>query len=421
MREDEEPQTRFSDFNDNATNQKNRDADNTEKQINESITIESESFDSYWYKQIATRNEEENHPERNDPSHSWPIGRFEPHKLGSCKRQWMYHWLNAPQEDPDPHGIFAIGHFMEEEIIEPWLVNEFEPELTVNNAIHVSTIVEEINIEDNQPDPPVETGITVDVPDDIPINTNTQKQTQNSNSKVHLTISGSTDPAICDSETDEVLCLTEVKTTKNIDQLNGEPKDKHLYQIHAYMKALDITDGFIIYVDRNKLLSPTVFEVEFSEEIWQTIKSWVKETFKYAISNTLPPANPPKEHMCKYCTFRNRCGEGRSNLVNDMGVVGFVPGYKDYPKNAVVEHLEAHDDVKLTPTLAMIYPDLAEKHEVEKWKCPNCTAEFNYTEDHFDGFKNTQFETPICPACESVFDKEIYLQTESSITQTENN
>lgn len=374
--------------------------------------IDGESFNEYWFRKNAERNLEEDHPERNDPSHSWPIGRFEPHQLGNCKRQWLYHWLNAPQEDSDPHGIFAIGHFIEEDIIEPWLRDVLEPEYEIDNAIHVSVDLDELPVralEELGPD--VETEIDVELPDGLGYNQPDNTDPELDAETTCLTIAGSTDPALCDPDTGDVIALTEVKSTGSIDRVD-KPKRMHMMQIHAYMKALGITNGYVIYVDRDELLNPKAFEVEFDTDVWDNVVEWVESTMSYAATGTLPPADAPEQWMCRYCDFSNRCGEGRSNLSEDMGPRGFVPGYNDYPRNMVEDHLEAYPDVELTPSLALVYPEVADEYEVAEWKCPSCTASFEYTDEHFSEFTNENFATPECPACREVFDQHVYLLTD---------
>lgn len=379
--------------------------------VTDDITINPEAFNEYWFERIATRNETEDHPERNDAGHMWPLGRFEPHQLGWCHRKWMYGWLNAPEEDRDPHGIFAIGHYIEEEIIEPWLADYFGDGITIDNTVHVGATVSEFELTDELPDPPVQTDTSITVPDHVGYEQEgeTAPLPAQDAEKACITVAGSTDPAVRHDDTDEILALTEVKSTSSIDRYRDSPKDGHLYQLHAYMKALEIESGYIIYVDKENLLSPAVHEITFSEDVWETVVEWMETAFSYAVNETLPPANPPKAYMCKYCNYRNRCGKGRSNLATDMNGTGFVPGYGGYPKEKVKEHLEAHDDVSLTPTLALKYPELAAQYSVRQWECPNCTAEFAHTDEDIDSFSNEEFKTPYCPACESVFDKKIHL------------
>jgi hypothetical protein len=378
-------------------------------------SIDSDSFNSYWFRRNEERNREENHDERNDPGHSWPIGRFEPHQLGNCKRKWLYQWLNAPKEEQDPHGIFAIGHFIEEDIVEPWLHELFEPEYDIDNAVHVSVDIDTFPVQEiENPTDGRDPSSRIPIPRDVEFNQPNNEPPEADSGDVCLTVAGSTDPAICDSDTGEILALTEVKSTGSIGYID-EPKRMHKMQLHAYMKSLGITDGYVIYVDKKELLDPKVYEVEFDESVWQSVVDWVSSTLPYAASGELPPADAPEGWMCKYCEYSNRCGEGRSNLSSDMGPRGFVPGYTGYPRNMVEDHLEAYSDVELTPSLALEFPDLAAEYGVESWACPECSATFDHWEDRFDDFGNKNFATPACPACESVFDSKVFLKTESSL------
>lgn len=376
--------------------------------------LSSESFASHWFEQTAIRNKEENHPERNDPAHSWPIGRVEPHQLGNCQRKWFYQWLNAPKESPDPHGIFAMGHYIEEEVIEPWIRDVFEPTYEIQNAIHVSVDIDSVSASKYTETEPESTdeGTSVAIPHSIEFNqpADATAEANTDSDSISVTVAGSTDPAICDPESGEVVALTEVKSTGSLGRIT-EPKRRHLLQIHAYLKSLDIENGYLIYVDRDELLGPKIFEVTFDEAVWERVTDWVMDTLPYALNGDLPPADPPESWMCNYCEYQNRCGKGRSNLGGNMGVTGFVPGLSKYPKHMVVDHLEAYPEVGLTPTLASTYPELADEHSVVPWACPRCNQEFDHTDDHFQSFKQqTGFETPYCPVCEEVFDKQVYLE-----------
>lgn len=423
---DPDTQYRVSDFTSSET-ESTPESDNTDKPEQTTATtdggqsttsaedlpeLSGDSFTEHWFRQTAKRNEEENHPERNDPAHSWPIGRVEPHQLGNCQRKWFYQWLNAPKESPDPHGIFAMGHFIEEDVIEPWITELFEPTYTIKNAIHVSVDIDTVPTREFTETEATDGGEThsVDIPESVELNQPDNSPATTETDSVCVTIAGSTDPAICDPDSGDVIALTEVKSTGSLGRIT-EPKRRHLFQIHAYLKSLGIESGYLIYVDRDELLDPKVFEVTFEQAVWERVTEWALETLPYALNDELPPADPPEGWMCNYCEYQNRCGEGRSNLASDMGVRGFVPGLAKYPKHMVVDHLEAHSDVGLTPTLAAAYPELADDHRVKSWVCPQCDQEFDHTDDHFDSFdQQTGFETPHCPVCEQMFDKQVYLE-----------
>lgn len=335
--------------------------------------LSATGFNTHWFNKIEERNEEEGHPERNDPAHSWPVGRFEPHHLGDCIRKWYYDWQNAPAEESDPHGIFAVGHFIEEEIAEPWLRAELTPTYEVENAIHVSH--------------------------DIP--------------GTDISIGGSTDPAAVDPDTGDIAFLTEIKTTSNLDKQDG-PKQRHLYQLHAYLRALDVGQGYLIYFDRNELLNPKVFPVTFDEETWEEAVAWMEDANGFATDKTLPPADPPADWLCRYCEYANRCGKGDVSDVADEGPVGFAPGV-EYPREKVVDHLEAHDNALLTPTLAATYPSLTTEHPVEDWQCPNCKLRVGFGEEpvrDWDGGNG-----PACPACDDVLGTTVPMRSANAVSE----
>ena len=79
----------------------------------------------------------------------------------------------------------------------------------------------------------------------------------------------------------------------------------------------------------------------------------------------------------------------------EEGTRGFLSEYADYPRERVVEYLRAHDEARLTPTLAEMYPELAREYKVADWVCPECGNEFVWNDDRFDDASGT----PDCPSC----------------------
>ncbi|TKX61020.1 Dna2/Cas4 domain-containing protein [Halorubrum sp. ASP1] len=258
--------------------------------------------------------------------------------------------------------MFWIGSKFEEEIIVPFLQDITTSETYVTNSLWIDT--------------------------EIAVGETT------------LQVRGSTDPAIVTSEADPLL-LTEIKTTSSLDQLS-EPKEHHRAQIHAYLCALNdkyehvIRTGVIVYGCR-KTLDIEVFHVKFDPEFWDDVVTWMVEQTEYEQAGELPPASPEREWECSYCSFKERCGKGDAPFSN-VGYEGLLPLFDGYDQQNLTEYLEAHKDrdARLTPTLARIYPALAEEYGVFDWSCPRCSKTYAWDTVDWDGDTSNP---PLCPVC----------------------
>jgi rubrerythrin len=77
--------------------------------------------------------------------------------------------------------------------------------------------------------------------------------------------------------------------------------------------------------------------------------------------------------------------------------VGLLPRYEQYPKKKLKKYLDFHENAKLTPTLAYVYPDLAEKYPVQDWFCTDCGEKFAWSVIRYSTRQNS---SPSCPTCE---------------------
>jgi CRISPR-associated exonuclease Cas4 len=304
--------------------------------------------------------------------------RHNPSRLLQCHRKTYYTQLNAPAEKPDPNGIFWIGSQFEEELALPFLRDLVNGHTAyVTNSIWVDFTVQSDDSE--------------------------------------LRIKGETDPVIVDARADP-LVLTEIKTKRKVGNLES-PNRHHRAQVHAYMKGLsekferNITQAVIIYGGRTNLQVQT-FPVKFDPVFWRrTVLEWAARHTEYRLRDELPPADPESDWECNVCEYRERCGNGDSKY-SDIGPKGFLPGLASYPRSNVVEYLEAHDDAKLTPTLANQYPELAEDHSVSKWHCRRCDGNFAWDAIEWQSGERERPDCPDCPA--SVKDRQLYATNPNS-------
>lgn len=324
----------------------------------------ADAFDTWYREREFANNIRQGTPYFNGPSIVTPTERHSPSKLLQCHRKTVYDRLNAPEESVDPQGIFWVGSRVEEDVVLPFLRQAVTgPEEYVTNSIWVD-FTEETDAGE-------------------------------------LRIKGETDPVIVDADANPIL-PTEVKTKSSVEDIDA-PNPHHRAQIHAYLKGLsakqdqNITRALIIYVGRTNL-NMRVFEVTFDPVFWtHTVINWARTQTTYRLNSELPPADPEQYWECSFCAYQERCGEGESEYA-DIGATGLLPGIREYPRQKVLEYLEAQDGAKLTPTLAHQYPDLhrAQGFDVHDWECRNC--ERTYSWDAID-WNSEAIDLPRCPNC----------------------
>lgn len=322
-------------------------------------SISSRAFRD-WYRERQYRQNIENGQPYFNGTDSVPApSRHSPSQLLQCHRKLFYRQANAPEERPDPTGVFWFGTRFEEDLIFPFLREQLTGEETyVRNSVWVD-FEEETTAGDIQ-------------------------------------IKGSTDPLIVNADAVPIL-PTEIKTKDAIDHIDT-PNPHHRAQLHAYICGLNQKyeinlEGGIIFYGSRKSLDVKSFYVEFDSEFWtETVLAWAQTHTKFRVDETLPPANPEYDWECRFCSYRERCGVGDSSYT-DTPVQGFLPGVAEYPREKVVEYLEAASRSRLTPTLGREYPQLTREYEVSPWRCTKCDSTFAW-----DTVESESSE-PLCPRC----------------------
>jgi len=306
----------------------------------------TERFRDWYQKRQYRRNIENGQSYFNGPGQVPNPERHSPSQLLQCHRKIAYRQRNAPAEKPDPEGIFWFGTRFEEDIAFPFLQRSVTgPDQYVCNSIWIDLVVE------------------TDVGE--------------------LRLRGATDPVIVDHDAQPIL-PTEIKTKSSVQNLQS-PNDHHKAQLHAYMIGLsdkydiDLSEGVLMYGGRNSL-NVRFFIVEFDPRFWEeTVIEWATTHTDYRINDELPPANPMNDWECEFCSYRNRCGRG-DTLFEDVDPIGLLPRFADYPREKLCEYLDSFDEAKLTPTLAHIYPDLANEYGVYQWHCTECSGTFAWSD-----------------------------------------
>lgn len=320
--------------------------------------VSADTFETWHRKRKHAQNIREGTPYFNRPASVKPPRRHSPSSLLQCHRKTAYKQLNAPEESGDPEGIFWIGSQFETDIAVPFLQDVVGDNEYVTNSIWVDYTVESDDRE--------------------------------------LRIKGETDPVVVDDD-GKPLLLTEIKTKRAVESVES-PSTHHKAQAHAYLKGLsekyerNISDAIILYGSRTTL-DVRAFHIEFDSMFWSdVVVEWASKHSGYRLRETLPPDNPEYNWECDFCSFRERCGKGNSGYA-DVGERGLLPGVEEYPREKVVEYLEATQNSQLTPTLARKFPELASEYDVCSWRCPECSSNFEW--DAVD----VESVTPACPVC----------------------
>lgn len=319
--------------------------------------LDSADFDHWQYQQDRS---EQVRNGRVPPSEDDPMEHY-PSQLLKCPRKRYYADKDAPREESQPNGLFELGSYLEEEVVVPYLRQRVSgSELFVANSLWLDV--------------------------ELPINGNT------------LQFRGSTDPVFVNPGGQPVL-PTEVKSKQDLSSLE-EPNEHHRAQLHAYMYMLSeeydltITTGVLLYVGRTNL-SMKVFEVPFDSGFWENeVVAWASRLTEAKVAGELPPASPEQSWECKFCAFKERCGQGELP-VEDSEANGFVPEF-DYPKEAVLRALDQNPELELPPTLAAAFPSIAAEVDIADWKCPACSSRFSWETHPWDGVS----PRPGCPSCD---------------------
>lgn len=295
----------------------------------------------------------------NGPSPVPDSNSHRPSKLLRCHRYVYYHRNNAPKETKEPLGTFWFGTEFEEQVVVPFLQSVVEENQYVTNSVWI---------------------------DDSVVTDEGEE----------LTVKGVTDPVVVTADADPLI-VTEVKTSSSVEYRDS-PSPHHRAQLQSYLFALNneydhTISGLLLYWGKDSLDLKVFFE-PFDREFWyDEVVPWMSEVTKYEQQGELPPAESLYGWECDYCAFRHRCGKSDKPF-SDMNARGFLP-LTLYPKNRVKEHLDAHDELLLTPTLAHEYPELADNVGAYPWTCPGCNSEFDWETIE----PETNGDAPFCPTC----------------------
>lgn len=320
-------------------------------------------FKSWWRERQFVENVRNGQPYFNGPSPVPEPTRHSPSQLVQCSRQIYYQQKNAPEETDDPHGIFWTGSRFEEDIVIPFLESEIAADdQYISNSLWIDFIE------------PTEAG--------------------------ELRLKGATDPVIVTADYEPIL-LTEIKTKRSVEHID-QPNKHHKAQAHAYLRGLSekydaqLSHAVILYGSR-VTFDIKAFHVHFDPEFWrETVLTWAEQHTTHRLNEDLPPAEPEYDWECKFCSYKERCGKGQREF-EDEEPSGLLPLFTEYPREKLVEYLEAHESTKLTPALAHEFSKLTDEYGVYDWTCRGCGETFAWDAV---SWTPTESSPPRCPRCQ---------------------
>jgi len=326
--------------------------------------ITADGFADWYAEQQVAQNIREGKPYFNGPARVPDPERHSPSQLLQCHRKIVYRQENAPKESEDPEGIFLIGELFETDVIVPYLqdVVADAQETYVRNSMWVDEI---IDVDDQE-----------------------------------IRIKGATDPVIVTRES-EPLVVTEIKSKNSLDGVSS-PNRHHRAQLHAYMHGLseaekyeqDVDQGILIYGDRTTL-DIAVFHVPFDDDFWGEVLDWAATHTAFREEDELPPSDPEYNWECQFCSYKHRCGQS-DRPYSDFDADGFLPLFSGYPREQVMDYMDAHEETALTPSLAFEYPELADEWPVLGWECPECATTYGWDTVDWNGDTS---HPPLCSLC----------------------
>ena len=199
------------------------------------------------------------------------IGRYYPSEIGGCMRKTWFSYKNPKQTDVKLTRIFEAGN----------MLHEF--------------ITEVIKSEKNKE---VEL-----IKSELPIKIETKD----------FIISGRIDNLVLVKILDKnefKQLLVEVKSTKFLPK---EHKKEHEMQLQLYMRALDVDNGIILYIQKDNLETKS-FPIKHNKNVSENIIERFQVLHNSLINNQLPEAEAKKSEedkwMCDYCNYKEECNTG---------------------------------------------------------------------------------------------------------------
>lgn len=192
------------------------------------------------------------------------IGRYYPSEIGSCLRKTWYSYKEPKPTDTRLIRIFEAGNMLHE-FIEEVLESEKNPEIELLKR-------------------------------EMPIKLEHE----------NFTISGRVDNLIL-AKIENKKFLIEVKSCKYLPK---EFRKEHEMQLQLYMKATDIHNGILLYVQKDNLETAS-FEIPYDEKKSEKIIERFRALHEHLTEDKIPEAEAKQSEdtiwMCDKCPWKQQC------------------------------------------------------------------------------------------------------------------
>ena len=192
------------------------------------------------------------------------IGRYYPSEIGSCLRKTWYSYKQPKPTDTALIRIFEAGNLLHE-FIEDVIKSEKNPEVELLQR-------------------------------EVPVKVKTKD----------FIISGRIDNLML-AKIENKVFLVEVKSCKYLPK---ELRKEHEMQLQLYLKAAEVPDGMLLYIQKDNLETKW-FDVSYDEDKAEKILKRFNLLHKYLIKENLPEAeakhDEDKKWMCDKCPWQEEC------------------------------------------------------------------------------------------------------------------
>ncbi len=201
------------------------------------------------------------------------IGRYYPSEIGQCMRKTWYSFRNPKPFDKELKKVFEAGNRLHEFVADVFQSDKVEEVELVEKEVPF-----EINIDD-------------------------------------FTISGRIDDLI-KIKIGNKEALVEVKSTKDLKYME-EASESHVMQLQLYLHARKITEGVLLYLEKNTLKSKT-FHIVYDPNVFNQVIERFRLLHKKLVTGQLPPPesrlDQDKSWMCRSCQYAEECFKDTPNI-----------------------------------------------------------------------------------------------------------
>lgn len=209
---------------------------------------------------------------------SRPPGRLSPSAIAGCERQAAFQFLGVQgkkRKDPELQAVFDQGHWVHHR----WQYNFLDMQAIMPHRIQVLGIEAPVIM------PKLYVAGSLDI-----------------SCKVHSPEKNRWHKWVIDVKSINDFGFAHIYRTRT-------PKEEHVRQLIAYMRAKKIRRGALLYDNKNNQ-NVHIFPVQFDPEEWSEVSRWCKRVVKMMERQEVPPMHPDCDHgnfLYGKCPFKSIC------------------------------------------------------------------------------------------------------------------